>query len=91
MNDRNDNEEDLSYLEVPVDQHLTMRDVHIIAIKDTENPPEFDIVMDIEHVETAHQWRQSVNIGREQFAQYLEMLIYAAKTAGVEFNAQVGD
>lgn len=84
MSDRNDEPEDLSYLEVPVEQHLSVQEFHIIAIQDTQNPPEFDIILDVEHIETAHAWRQSLNMGRDQFIQYVRMLNYAADTAGIE-------
>lgn len=84
MNDRNNEPEDLSYLEQPIDQMVTVQEYHIITVQETDNPPEFDIILDIEHVETGHGWRQDMTMGREQFIQFVRMLNYAAKTAGVE-------
>jgi hypothetical protein len=84
MTERNDNPEDLSYLEMPVDQMLSVREYHIVTVQDTENPPEFDVILDVTHMETGHQWRQDVSLGRDQFAQFVRMLNYAAETAGIE-------
>lgn len=79
-------EEDLSFLEQEVEQHLTLRDFHIVTIQDTQEPPEFDIIQDVEHIETGHSWRQSQSFGRDQFVQYVKMLLFAAYTADVEID-----
>jgi len=86
MNDRNDNPEDLSFLEAPVDQHLSVQEFHVITIQDTDDPPEVDLVLDVEHIETGHAWRQSINMGRDQFKQYVNTLVYAATTAGIDLG-----
>ena len=79
-------EEDLSFLEAEVEQHLTLRDFYIVTIQDTDEPPEFDVIQDVEHIETGHGWRQSQSFGRDQFIQYIRMLMFAAAAADVEID-----
>lgn len=70
------------------DQELEAVDFYCTTIRSGDNPPTLLFVVDIRHTETGHQWTQQLCFDRPQWVSMMQLLAYAAKNEGLEWQPQ---
>ena len=60
-------------------QHLIIRDMQITSTQEAEDPPQFQLELEVEHAELRERWWQGITMPKGALLQLLSLLEYTAK------------
>ena len=72
--------------EQPTDQHLNVEAMQAMTIQVEDDPPELELILDVEHADTGHIWRQSLRLTKAKWVELMQLLDFVADTEGVRWR-----
>lgn len=60
-----------------VDSQLIVKNMFTVISQEGSDPPEMNLTFDVEHAETAHQWRLGLHLSRNQIIE-MHLLMHDA-------------
>jgi hypothetical protein len=75
-----------TFFEGETEQHLTCLEMATRTLTVTDDPPEFMLMMDVEHNESKMQWRQEVALSKPKAIELTKLMAYSLDNVGVEWR-----
>ena len=72
--------------EAPTDQHLTAKNMAVITRAVADDPPEFALLLDVQHDEAGLDWRQEVTFSRSKAVELTQLMDYSLTQVGVQWR-----
>lgn len=62
-----------------VTQHLVIKDMQITATQEVDDPPQFELELEVQHAESGQRWWQGVTFPKGALVQLSSLLDYTLK------------